>query len=107
MLFDQWPPDLRKQRLALQFRDYFGRVVGHCREKVRLKDGLDCDARVLRMRYSSQDWVRRLHPNGSAQDILEYRVLHAEGASEHLRIHNTLAGLSLDRCPGNGNTLPA
>jgi hypothetical protein len=72
VLFDQWPPDLRKQRLALQFRDYFGRVVGHCREKVRLKDGLDCDARVLRMRYSSQDWVRRLRPNGSAGDIDEY-----------------------------------
>jgi len=22
-----------------------------------MKEGLDCDARVLRMRYSSQDWV--------------------------------------------------
>lgn len=41
----------------MQFRDYFGKVVGRCREKVRMKEGLDCDSRVLRMRYSSQDWV--------------------------------------------------
>ena len=46
--------------LLLQFRDYFGRVVGRCRERVSMKDGLECDARILRMRYSSLDWVRSL-----------------------------------------------
>jgi hypothetical protein len=51
---------LQSTPLVLQFRDYFGRVVGRCREKVRLQDGLNCDARVLRMRYCSQDWVRRV-----------------------------------------------
>ena len=34
--------------MFMQFRDYFGKVLGRCREKVRLKEGLDCDSRVLR-----------------------------------------------------------
>ena len=107
VLLAQGPPDLRKRRLALQFRDYFGRVVGRCREKVRLKDGLNCDARVLRMRYSSQDWVRRLCLHGSAQGIHKHGCCTLRGASVHLGIHKTLAGLSLDKCPENGNIHPA
>ncbi len=50
--------------MFMQFRDYFGKVLGRCREKVRLKEGLDCDSRVLRMRYSSQDWVSIQYNSG-------------------------------------------
>ena len=57
--------------VSMQFRDYFGKVVGRCREKVRMKEGLDCDSRVLRMRYSSQDWV------SSAQQLCLTRLTSA------------------------------
>lgn len=40
-----------------QFRDYTARAVGRCRESVRIKDGLDVDARVLRMRYAEHPGV--------------------------------------------------
>ncbi|KAK9907295.1 hypothetical protein WJX75_000938 [Coccomyxa subellipsoidea] len=35
-----------------KFRDYFGKAVGSCSERVRIKDGLDVSPRVLRMRYA-------------------------------------------------------
>ena len=41
----------------LQFRDYFGKAVGSCSERVRIKDGLDASPRVLRMRYAGHKSV--------------------------------------------------
>jgi hypothetical protein len=41
----------------LQFRDSFGNVVGKCSEKVKIKDGMDCSPRILKMRYEGNPWV--------------------------------------------------
>ena len=41
----------------VQFRDYFGKAVGSCSERVRIKDGLDASPRVLRMRYAGHKSV--------------------------------------------------
>ena len=41
-----------------------------------MKEGLDCDARVLRMRYSSQDWVS-----------LAWQPCHITLAIAHLSLH--------------------